>query len=162
MNKLTVAVAVAVVAGLGLSGAAYAASNDAHETDRHSVLHLTDRQTQNATIGAPNADSLIGLRFVGADDLFDGSRLVGHLGRSCEAVADLGEQGASFQCIVTLALDDGIITAQALPTATEAGLEDFDAAITGGTGAYRHARGFVAVAVDTITDTESRLTVDLR
>ena len=160
MNKLTIAVAAAVVAGLGVSGAAYAASTDAHEANHHSVLHLTDRQTQNAEIGAPNADSLIGLRFVGADDLFDGSRLVGHLGRSCEAVADLGEQGASFQCIVTLTLDEGIITAQALSTFTEAGLEDFDLAITGGTGVYRHARGFVAV--DRITDTESRLTVDLR
>lgn len=160
MNKLTVAVAAVVVAGLGVSGAVYAASTDAHEANRHSVLHLTDRQTQNATIGAPTADSLIGLRFVGADDLFDGSRLVGHLGRSCEAVADLGEQGATFQCIVTLTLDDGIITAQAMATFTPDGLEDFDAAITGGTGAYRHARGFVAV--DTITDTESRLTVDLR
>jgi hypothetical protein len=159
MNKLTVAVAVAA-ACLGASGAAYAASNDAHEAAHHRVLHFTDQQTQNATIGAPTADSLLGLRFVGADDLFDGSRLVGHLGRSCEAVADLGEQGATFQCIATLTLDDGIITTQALPTFTPDGLEDFDAAITGGTGAYRHARGFVAV--DTITDTESRLTVDLR
>lgn len=160
MNKLSVAVAVAAVAAVGAIGAAAAASTDAPGATRHRVLHLTGQQTQNVEIGAPTPDSILGFRVVGADDVFNGSRVVGQLGRSCEAVADLGEQGGSFQCVVTLALQDGIITAQALPTFTPDGLGDFDAAITGGTGAYRHARG--DVAVDQITDTESRLTVDLR
>ena len=160
MNKLSVAAAVAAVAAVGAIGAASAASNDAPGATRHRVLHLTSRQTQDVEIGAPTPDSILGFRFVGADDVFDGSRLVGQLGRICEAVADLDEQGVSFQCVVTLALQDGIITAQAMSTFTPDGLEDFEAAITGGTGAYRHARG--DVAVDPVTDTESRLTVDLR
>ena len=52
---------------------------------------------------------------------FDGSRLTDHGGRSCEAVADRDTQGVSFQCVVTLALDNGLITAQALPTFTPKG-----------------------------------------
>jgi len=160
MNKRNVVATIGAAAVLSTMGGAYAAANDGHGAPRHRILHLTSRQTQDAEIGAPNPDSLLGLRFVGADDVFDRSRQVGQLGRSCEAVADRGEQGVNFQCVVTLALEGGIITAQALPTFTPEGLVDFEAAITGGTGAYRHARGFVAV--DQVTDTESRLTVDLR
>jgi len=159
MNKLTAAAAVTAAASLGAMGIASAASDDGNGTASHRVLHLTDRQAQDAEIGAPNPDTVLGLRFVGTDDLFDGSQLVGQLGRSCEAVGDLAQQGVRFQCIVTVALDD-IITAQALPTFTPDGLVDFEAAITGGTGTYRHARG--VVEVDQETDTESRLTIDLR
>jgi len=160
MHKLTAAAAVTAAASLGVMGIAYAASEDGNGAGGNRVLHLTVRQTQDAEIGTPNADSVLGLRFVGAHDVFDGARLVGHLGRSCEAVEDLDEEGLRSQCLFTLALEDGMITAQALPTFTEDGLSDFDAAVTGGTGAYRHARG--VVAVDPVTQTEARVTVDLR
>lgn len=160
MNKLNVVATIGAAAVISAMGVTYAAADDGHGATQQRVLHLTDQQTQNAQIGAPNPDSLLGLRFVGADDIFNQSRLVGHAGRSCEAVADLNEQGVRFQCVVTLTLEDGSITAQALPTFTPEGLVDFEMAITGGTGAYRHARGFIAV--DQVTQTESHLTVDLR
>jgi hypothetical protein len=158
MKKLTVGAALAATTVLGAIGVASASSNNGDgPAGKPNVLHLATRTTQEAQINAP--DSLLGLRFVGADDVFKGSQLVGHEGRSCEAVEEFAGS-ARFQCIVTLALQGGIITAQALPTFTENGLEDFQAAITGGTNAYRHARG--TVTVDRVSQTESRLTIDLR
>jgi allene oxide cyclase-like protein len=164
MNHKTIKFKVAATIGaavvLSAMGGAYVAANDGNRGSRNQVLHLTVRETSGAQIDAPNPEDLIGLRFVGGDDVFNRSRLVGHAGRSCEAFADLGDQGARFQCVITLALEDGLITAQALVTFTPEGLIDFEAAITGGTGAYRHAQGFVAA--DQVTETETRLTVDLR
>ena len=82
MNKLNVVATIGAAAVISAMGVTYAAADDGHGATQQRVLHLTDQQTQNAEIGAPNPDSVLGLRFVGADDIFDQSRLVGHAGRS--------------------------------------------------------------------------------
>ena len=78
----------------------------------------------------------------------------GRFGTAC-TVTDTFAEG-TFQCQVTLALPDGLLTLQGLvspvgPRSTFA--------VTGGTGRYRNARGS-AVAVDTSPD-HARLTLSL-
>ncbi len=47
-----------------------------------------------------------------------------------------------------------------MPTLTERGFEAAPAAVTGGTGAYRHARG--EALVQELSPTETRYSIDLR
>ena len=56
-------------------------------------------------------------------------------------MADLGQAGARFQCAATVSLPEGQLTVQGPATLTETGNQPFMLAITGGTGAYRTARG---------------------
>lgn len=124
------------------------------------ILRLVGHQTHATEVPPPGEDSFVGARFVGADQLLDGTRPVGTAGRSCEVVATAPDHTALFQCLITLKLPHGTIALQALPTLSEAGFEDFEAAVTGGTGRYRHARGSAAIA--NISETEIGYTVDLR
>jgi hypothetical protein len=159
VKRLSALTAIGAIASLGIAGVAVAATNG-EESGGHRVLHLTARTVQEVQIEAPHAENLLGGRFVGSDDLYDGDRPAGHLGHSCEAVADLGTQGARFQCVATVELDDGLITGQFMAIFTPDGNEDAESAITGGTGAYRHARG--TVAVHPTSPTDRQVTIDLR
>jgi hypothetical protein len=160
MNKIGVVAAAGVAIVLGTVGLAQAASGGTAATGGRRVIHVTARSTQEVVVPGPAAESMVGARFVGADDLFRGSRRVGHDGRDCVAVVEHEDESADFQCVATLALADGLITAQSLSTFTEDGEDDLEFAITGGTGAYRNAEG--TIAVDRVSDTESRYTIDLR
>ncbi|WP_050799819.1 allene oxide cyclase barrel-like domain-containing protein [Streptomyces himastatinicus] len=59
----------------------------------------------------------------------------------------------------TLVLPDGDITFQGLISVTAAGPGDINVAITGGTGRYRTAHGFIHAVITNTTDTN--LTVHL-
>lgn len=142
----------AVLAAVALTGASSDRSNK--------VLHLVAQQTQAAEIPSGNGETFLGTRFVGADDVFQGSRPVGTTGRSCEVIATAANNGARFQCLFTLALQRGTITLQALPILTQHGLEDAHAAVTGGTGAYSRARG--QARINQVSEIEMHYSIDLR
>ena len=72
-------------------------------------------------------------------------------------MADLGQAGGRFQCLATLALPEGQLTAQGLATLTEAGGQPVTLAITGGTGAYRTAHGQLRVVQ--VSETQGRYTL---
>ena len=61
-----------------------------------------------------------------------------------------------FQCLATLSLPEGQLTAQGLTTLNESG-QPFTLAITGGTGAYRTAHGQIRIAP--VSETESHYTL---
>lgn len=123
---------------ISAGGAAVAVANP-------NVIEIVGHETHAAEVPPPGGDDFVGARFVGADELYVDDQRVGTAGRSCEVVATALDGTAEFQCLVTLRLEDGVITLQALPTLSEAGFEPFEAAVTGGTGRYRHARGSVAI-----------------
>ena len=109
------------------------------------------------------ADGFVGTRFVGAEDLLRDGRKVGTAARSCEVVAvdeTRSDNRAQFQCVITLGLRRGTLTLQAMPALTEQGFEAVKAAVTGGTGSFRHARG--EALVQEVSSSETRYAIDLR
>lgn len=75
----------------------------------------------------------------------------------CQFMADLGQAGGRFQCVATLSLPEGQLTAQGLATLAEPGDHPVTLAITGGTGAYRTAHGQIRVVP--VSETERHYTV---
>jgi hypothetical protein len=124
------------------------------------TIQLVAKQT-NATLlvlAAPGHGP-VGNQFLGTDDLYRQGSKVGDDATVCQFMADLGQAGGRFQCLVTVSLPEGQLTAQGLATLTETGGQAFTLAITGGTGAYRTAHGEVRVAQ--VSETEARDTVTL-
>ncbi|WP_369174872.1 hypothetical protein AB5J49_46320 [Streptomyces sp. R28] len=79
----------------------------------------------------------VGDEFIYADKLFQGGKQVGQDGSSCQ-VTELNGAKTSTNCVLSVQLPDGQLTAQSLWT------KDTDTvrmAVTGGTGAYRGATG---------------------
>lgn len=75
-------------------------------------------------------------------DVYSGTAIkdghnVGRGGGSCQVIHVKGEELTS-QCLITMEVEQGSLTMQSLWTKGAASL---DMAITGGTGAYRNARG---------------------
>ena len=155
MRKTVLSVGIgAVVALAGVTAVG------ASETTGKRQLGLTAVTTDAAEVGT--AQGFVGTRFVGADKLLSHGRNVGRGVRSCEVVAvdEARANRAQFQCLITLRLANGVLTLQAMPTLTEQGLEAVKAAITGGTGAFRHARG--EALVQEINASKIRYAIDLR
>jgi uncharacterized low-complexity protein len=148
-----IVLSLGVAGAVALAGVARAAASD---RSGNKTLELTGRETQAAQM---LAEGFVGSRFVGADNLFTGTRKVGNGGKSCEVLVP-GAGTATFQCLITLTLPHGSLTLQSMPTLTEEGLDRFESAVTGGTGDYRHARG--EALVEELTPTETRYTIDLR
>jgi hypothetical protein len=154
---------VAIVLVLAAAGVTIAAaSSSSADASKHRVqtIRLVARQT-NATLlvlAAPGHGP-VGNQFLGTDDLYRQGRKVGDDASVCQFMADLGQAGGRFQCLVTVSLPEGQLTAQGLATLTEGGGQAFTLAITGGTGAYRTAHGEVRVVQ--VSETEARDTVTL-
>ena len=134
MRKLAVALSLTVAAALG--GIAAVGADDGGQGK---VLRLTGHLTDNVMV--PGPDGLVGTRFVGLDEVFIAGGRVGTAAKSCEAVAGHGNNTGTFQCLITIGLPQGTITLQAMPRLSEKGLEDVKAAVTGGTGSFKEARG---------------------
>jgi len=144
---------------LGAVKHAATSSDDGDSGGPAQVIHLIERahNVSFLDLGAPGPS--LGDRLVFTSDLFDeDGNNVGRDGADCVIVridpAAPPAQQQIVQCVVTVQLADGQITFQGLAQGTE----NFFA-LTGGTGAYRTARGeaFVRdqvplqVAVITIT-----------
>ena len=77
----------------------------------------------------------VGDEFIYADKLFQGGKQVGQDGSSCQ-VTKLDGEKSTTNCVLSVQLPDGQITAQSLWTK---GTDTVRMAVTGGTGAYRGA-----------------------
>ena len=123
------------------------------------VLHLFERATGDLAfidVGAPGPS--IGDRLVFSALIFDtAGQQVGRDGAECTIVridpTQPPERQQVVQCAISVTLPDGQITVQGLAQGTENYF-----AITGGTGAYRKARGEV-LARDIVPLVEAEITI---
>ena len=156
MRKAVASVGVgAVVALAGVTAVG------ASEATAKRQLELTAVQVDAAEVNT--GQGFVGTRFVGTDNLLSRGRNVGRGVRSCEVVAvdeARTDNRAQFQCLITLRLRGGVLTLQAMPTLTEQGLEAVKAAVTGGTGVFRHASG--DALVEEVNPSTTRYAIDLR
>jgi hypothetical protein len=145
-KKAILGVAIALVlaaAGVTVVAAASSSSQAAssHPT-RVQTIHLVAKQTQDVllVLAAPGRGP-VGNQFLTTDEVYQQGRKVGDDAAVCQFMADLGQAGGRFQCVATLSLPEGQLTAQGLVTLTQTGGQPVTLAITGGTGAYAGARG---------------------
>ncbi|MER7765820.1 hypothetical protein [Kitasatospora sp. NPDC096140] len=119
------------------------------QVTRESLLHL-------GTGDAPSQ----GDQIVFAEDLLRDGEKVGHGGGAC-TVTFLARPGAGeAQCQVTTALPGGQLTTQGLQSFADHVLGEFDVAITGGTGDFRSAGGFVHGVPRSATEIELTFHLD--
>ena len=149
---------IAVVLTAGGATAAVASSAAPASSHRSQTIDLVARQTQaRLLVLAAPGHGPVGNQIVTTDDIYRQAGKVGHDATVCQIMADLGQAGARFQCAATVFLPEGQLTVQGLATLTETGNQPFTLAITGGTGAYRTARG--QAQVTPVSPTEQRYTL---
>ena len=159
----TVALALLMVAGMSTVASAsqhQTVANPQPQPQPSRVIRLVERATDLALIDGGAPGSSLGDRLVFSTDLFDErGRRVGRDGGDCALVridpAQPPEEQQIFACTITMELAEGQIIFHGLAQ----GLEN-RFAVTGGTGAYRTARG-EALAIDTVPGQEAEITIRL-
>ena len=114
------------------------------------AIELVAIQTQSAFLDL-NPDGPLGDEYILADELFHDGESVGSDGVVCtvfSAAPDLG------QCEATLRLPKGDITLQGISPVVVDFPAEFTFAITGGTGSYRNARGYLDGVFVSHTETD--------
>jgi hypothetical protein len=159
-HKATLGAAIALVLTAAGTTAAVASPAAATSSHRSQTIRLVAKQTQATllVLAAPGHGP-VGNQILATDDIYRHGRKAGHDASACQVVADLGQAGARFQCVATVSLPDGQLTAQGLPTLTETSTRPFTLAITGGTGAYRTAHGQVQITPVSQTEQHYTLTI---
>jgi hypothetical protein len=143
------AIAAAAVAALGSGGVALANDDPtgvSGRTGSDRVITVTGRTTQLNLLDLGDQGFTLGDQIAFSDDLLTKptGKPAGVDGGACTLirVTDADAQTGTVQCAVTYSLDGGQVTTQGLLTLTNGGfLGTQVAAITGGTGSYRNARG---------------------
>jgi Allene oxide cyclase barrel like domain len=158
-KKAILGVAIALVLAGGTVIVA-AASSAGASGDRPETIRLVAKQTQAAVLVlAAAGQGPVGNQFLATDEVFWQGRKVGDDASVCQVVAEPGHGSRRFQCVATVSLPEGQLTAQGLATVTETSPQPFTLAITGGTGAYRSAHGQLQVAA--VSETERHYTLML-
>ncbi|MGW1727786.1 allene oxide cyclase barrel-like domain-containing protein [Streptomyces sp. NPDC002306] len=138
----TLVPAAGVTAAALLAGAPLASADtlDTHHRGHHrtEVIRLVAKQTQSATVDLGKKGTSLGDQLVIAEDLYRDGKKVGDHSVVCTYIHTGPD---ALQCVGTFALPQGQIAGQALlhlpaPSAV-------DVAVTGGSGAYRAAGGYV-------------------
>ncbi|SDM42921.1 allene oxide cyclase barrel-like domain-containing protein [Allokutzneria albata] len=136
------------VAAIALAGTALAATPAAGVTEM--VIKVGNDQFAAVDTGPPGLS--VGDSYVYSDTLSRDGRVVGDDGGTCQVTHVTGTT-ATTNCVLSLRLPEGQITAQALWVR---GTTPLRMAITGGTGRYRDASGEL-VATDIQTPDETYL-----
>ncbi|MGH8892838.1 MAG: dirigent protein [Actinomycetes bacterium] len=153
MRKLiSIGTALILLTTLGLVTLAGQTAASAGDGDR-TVIKLTAVAAQEAEIDVGEEGFGLGDQFVFSDWLFRGDEQVGRTGGVCTFThVDEATFAATAQCLGTLELPKGQITVQGLVTFTDEEAP-FWVAVTGGTGAYKTAKGQMRVTpVDETTE----------
>jgi FlaG/FlaF family flagellin (archaellin) len=154
-----VAIVVVLAAASVTVAAASSSSADASEHEPQTIQLVARRTGSTLLVLAASGQGPVGNQFVSTDDVYRQGRRVGDDAAACQLMADLGETGARFQCVATVSLPEGELTAQGLATLAETVDQPFTLAITGGTGAYRTAHGQIRVAPVSENESPYTLTV---
>ncbi|MFS4094123.1 allene oxide cyclase barrel-like domain-containing protein [Streptomyces sp. AF1A] len=150
---IPVGAAAVVLAAAPLASAGASSTHHAHQ--REQTIQLVARQTQSEAVDVGKKGHSLGDQLVIAEDLYRNGKKIGDHAVVCTYVHTGPD---ALQCLGTFALPQGQITGQALlhlpsPSAV-------DVAITGGSGAYSGAGGYVhTVPAGT---TERHLTFHIR
>jgi hypothetical protein len=144
-RRFGLAVVAALVVAIGSITVAFAASSGRGAADhRVQVIRLVAKNVEDLNLDFGKKGFSAGDQEVFADRLFQDGRRVGEDGGVCQTVRATAASAAQ-QCVWSLSLPQGQITAQGLVTSTPAGPGTFVVAITGGTGAYQTAHGHMQV-----------------
>ncbi len=144
INRICGALVFALATGAFVLAPTAGAQNEGAK--RVQVINLTTKTAQES----PEPTSFaVGTSFASSDDVFRGGRRVGVLGAVCSVVriepsplpAGQEPTSATVHCVASLQLAQGQLTLQGLVTFSEQAGPRFTVAITGGTGAFRTARG---------------------
>ncbi|MEV5954478.1 MULTISPECIES: hypothetical protein [unclassified Streptomyces] len=133
---LPVTAAALLLAGTGVASASTDSATSAHQ--RAEIVELVAKQTQSHTVDTGEKGHSLGDELVVAEDLYQNGKKVGDHAVVCTYV-HIGPD--TLQCLGTFALPQGQITGQALlhlPSHSAV-----DVAITGGSGTYNGAEGYV-------------------
>jgi hypothetical protein len=145
--------------GVALASASPTQSSSGDQSGREIKLFAKTVQNEDIDLGTKGIS--LGDQFVFSDDLSreKGSEKIGFDGGVCTLVRLDQKTSATAQCEVTLWLKGGQIAGQGLVTFSDEATPTFVVPITGGSGAYKAARG--EVKVKELSDTDSILTVSL-
>ena len=155
MRKL-LPIAAAALAALTLTSLSPASAHKSHG-QAFTVTTQTIAETPSDHTKPPE----LGDTNVITEDVYRYGKKVGTSDLQCTLVRiDLPKHFFAAQCFNTTVLPEGQITAQGYVTSNEIEKVPFKQAVTGGTGAYRNARG--ELTVDEAGDGPAHLTFDLR
>lgn len=169
-TKLRLLAVLAVALALGAVSLASATGEATDDRKKVRIIDLTAKTVQEADLDLGAEGFSLGDRFVFSDDVFRDDGPVGMLGGECTAVRILPQplppeqepESVTVNCVVTLELPRGQVTVQGLITfSQETEGQPFTLAVTGGTGAYRTARGEAQVTETSDVDSSIRLTLIL-
>jgi hypothetical protein len=132
---VAVSLITAVVSGCG----ADTSEAETQTGDQVEVLELKVENDQYAALDLDQAGVSVGDMDVYSGNAIKDDRKVGHGGGSCQ-ITHIDGANITMQCLLTMKLEHGSVTMQSLWVR---GTSPLDMAITGGTGAYRNARGTV-------------------
>ena len=165
-RSLSVVIMLATALVVATVAVASSPDNRTGKSARHTrTMRLTASSFADRDFDVRPRGISLGDNFVATENLFRGGKKVGEDHGTCEITRLEPKRGKAktggLQCLVTLVLPEGQITLQGARTAVLASQEPprFVLAVTGGTGAFRNARGTVRI-VD-LNRTDSRLTVRL-
>jgi hypothetical protein len=146
----------AAVAALSLTSLSPAS---AHKHERHAFT-ITTKVLDEGRVDAGAPGPTLGDVSVITEDAYRDGKKVGTSDLSCTIVrVDPVKHFFAAECLNTAVLPGGQITSQGYVTSDEIEKVPFKQAITGGTGAYRGARG--ELTVDEAGDGPAHLTFDL-
>ncbi|MFD5425993.1 dirigent protein [Streptomyces sp. NPDC127084] len=126
---------------------------------KEKVFNLTTVVTAANFIDVDPTGSSQGDELVATGNVLQSGNEVGQFDEVCTVTRAEVDGAFTFQCQVTLTLPDGQLTVQGVFPITETGPGEITLAITGGTGKYRTARGYVE-SVNT-SEAESEVEVHL-
>ncbi|MFF4368214.1 hypothetical protein [Streptomyces sp. NPDC001594] len=139
-NRRTVRTRIAAVSLAAAAVGVLAANGAEAGTPARGGVEIVEAQLRteqwHVIDAAPEGPSL-GDQDVYSGTVLKGGREAGRGAGSCQVVRVDGAD-VTTQCVLTLELERGSVTLQAMWTK---GPEPLDMAVTGGTGAYRNARG---------------------
>ncbi len=146
-NALTFLLALAAVAAATVVLATLGRSDARADSQRRMQLRLTQAFDDFFGLDLGAEGPSLGDVFGGPVTLFRGGNSVGTLGFTCTQTR-LVPQPEDL-CVFSARFANGVLTAQTL--FDESSTAPADWAITGGTGAYRDAGGFVLIEGDSVT-----------
>jgi hypothetical protein len=158
MRKLLpiIAAAAAALTLISLSPA----SAHRHEPGGHGFT-ITTKTLGESRFDVGDTGLSVGDSNVITEDAYRDGKKVGTSDLTCTMVrVDAVKHSFAVECLNTTVLPEGQISAQGVVTSAEIEKVPFKQAITGGTGAYKNARG--ELTVDEAGDGPAHLTFDLR